>query len=53
MNFPQRPCNDAIQSPLVQKLKPIDHPKRFSFDKWACDRPTEDGNFGKKNYISR
>ena len=27
---------------LVQKLKPIDHPMRFRFVKWACDRLTED-----------
>ena len=33
---------------LVQELKPIDHPIRFRCAKWACDRPTEDANFGKK-----
>ena len=33
---------------LVQELKPIDHPMRFCFVKWACDRLTEDGDFGKK-----
>ena len=31
---------------LVQKLKPINHPMRFA--KWACDRLTEDADFGKK-----
>ena len=33
---------------LVQELKPIDHPKRFRFAKWACDRLTEDADFGTK-----
>ena len=33
---------------LVQKLKPIDHPMGFRFAKWACDRLTEDVDFGKK-----
>ena len=33
---------------LVQKLKPIDHPMRFRFTKWICDRLTEDNDFGKK-----
>ena len=32
---------------LVQKLKPIEHPMRFRFAKWACDRPTEDADLGK------
>ena len=32
---------------LVQELKPIDHPMRFRFAKWACDR------LGKKNYLFR
>ena len=32
---------------MVQELKPIDHPMRFRFAKWACDRLTEDDNFGK------
>ena len=31
---------------FVQELKPIDHPMRFRFAKWACDRLTEDANFG-------
>ena len=34
---------------LVQELKPIDHPMRFRFAKWACDRLTEEAVFGKKN----
>ena len=25
---------------------------RFRFDKWACDRLTEDTDFGKKNVFS-
>ena len=33
---------------LVQELKPIDHPMRFRFAKWACDRLTLDADFGKK-----
>ena len=33
---------------LVQELKPIDHPMRFRFANWACDRLTEDTHFGKK-----
>ena len=32
---------------LVQELKPI-HSMRFRFAKWACDRLTEDADFGKK-----
>ena len=36
---------------LVQKLKRIDHPMRFRFAKWACDRLTEDDDFGKKKII--
>ena len=37
---------------LVQELKPIDHPMRLHFAKWACDRLTEDANFGtKKNHL--
>ena len=31
---------------LVQELKPIDHPMRFRFAKWACDRLT-DADFAK------
>ena len=30
---------------LVQELKPINHPIRFRFAKWACDRLTEDNDF--------
>ena len=30
---------------LVQKLKPIDHPKRFRFAKWACYGLTENADF--------
>ena len=33
---------------LVQELKPIDHPMHFRFANWACDRLTEDADFGKK-----
>ena len=36
---------------LVQKLKPIDHPMRFHFAKWACVRFTEDADFAKKKNI--
>ena len=36
---------------LVQELKPIFHPMRFRFAKWACDRLTEDMDFGKKKTI--
>ena len=36
---------------LVQILKPIDHPMRYRFTKWACDRLTEDADFGKKKII--
>ena len=32
----------------VQKLKSIDHPKRFHFVKWTCDRLTKDGDFWQK-----
>ena len=39
---------------LVQELKPVDHPMRFCFAKWVCDRITEDAAFGKKkNHIFR
>ena len=30
---------------LVQELKPIEHPMRFRFAKWACDRLTADHLF--------
>ena len=33
---------------LVQELKPIDHPMRFRYTKWAWDRLTEYVDFGKK-----
>ena len=33
---------------LVQELKPVDHPMRFRFAKWACVRLTEDADFDKK-----
>ena len=36
---------------LVQELKPIDHPIRFRIAKWACDRLSEDDDFGKKKII--
>ena len=45
-NFAQRTRYDAIQ--LVQELKPIEHPTRLRFVKWACDRLAEDADFGKK-----
>ena len=38
---------------LVQALKPIDHPMRFRFAKWACDRLTEDPDFGIKNHLCK
>ena len=38
---------------LVEELKPIDHPMRFRFTKWACDRLTEDADYGKKNHLFR
>ena len=38
---------------LVQEMKSIDHPMRFRFAKWACDRLTEDADFGKKNNLFR
>ena len=38
--------SDKVQ--LVPELQPIDHPMRFHFAKWACDRLTEDDDFGKK-----
>ena len=34
---------------LIQELNPIDHPMCFRFAKWACDRLTEDADFGKKS----
>ena len=37
---------------LVQELKPIDHPMRFRFAKWACDRLTENDDFRKKVIFS-
>ena len=38
---------------LVQELKSIDHPMRSHFAKWACDRLTEDTDFGKKKSFFR
>ena len=38
----------AYKVQLVQELKSIDHPMRFRFAKRACDRLTEDADFGKK-----
>ena len=38
---------------LVQQLKPIDYSMRFRFTKWACNRLTEDADFGKKNHLFR
>ena len=38
---------------LVQELKSIDHPMRFRFAKWACDRLTEDPDFGIKNHLCK
>ena len=43
-NFSMKPYK--VQ--LVQELKPIDHPMRFPFPKWTCDRLTEHADFGKK-----
>ena len=40
--------------PLVQEFKQIDHPMRFRFAKWTCDRLTEDADFGtKKKHLFR
>ena len=36
---------------LQQELKPFDHPMRFRFAKWACDRLTEDADVGIKKTI--
>ena len=36
---------------LVQELEPIDHSMRFLCAKWACERVTEDADFGKKKII--
>ena len=33
---------------LVQELRPIHHSMYFRYAKWACDRLTEDADFGKK-----
>ena len=37
---------------LVQELKPVDHPMRFRFAKWVCDRLTKNANLGKKIIFS-
>ena len=36
---------------LVQELKPIGHPMRFRYAKWACKRLIENADFGKKKII--
>ena len=36
---------------LVEELKPIEHPMHFRFAKWACDRLTEDADFGKEKNL--
>ena len=36
---------------LWQKVRPINHPRGFRFVKCACDRFTEDADFGKKKII--
>ena len=36
---------------LVPRLKLIDHPMRFRFAEWACDRLLEGADFGKKNHL--
>ena len=36
---------------LGQELKPIDHPMRYRFAKWACNQLTEDTDFGEKKII--
>ena len=38
----------AYKVQLIQGLKLIYHTMRFRFAKWACDRLTEDADFGKK-----
>ena len=43
----------SYKIPLVQQLKPIDHPISFRFAKWPCDRLTEDADFGKKHHLFR
>ena len=40
------------EAQLVQDLKPIDHPMRFRFAKWVCDRLIEDADYGKKIIFS-
>ena len=52
-NFAYRLRYDGIKSLIVQELKPIDHPIRFHFAKWACDRLPEDADFGKKKHLFR
>ena len=37
---------------LIQELKSIDHPMRFCFAKWACDRLTEGADSRKKIFFS-
>ena len=37
---------------LVQQLKPTDHPIRFRFAKWICDRLTDDADFDRCSFWS-
>ena len=37
---------------VQQELNPIDHPMRFRFAKWTCDRLTEDAYFAKNIIFS-
>ena len=41
------PCK--VQS--IQTLNPIDHPMHFRYAKWACDRLTEEADFGRKKIV--
>ena len=41
----------SYKAQLVQKLKPIDHPMRFRFAMWSCERFTEGAYFDKKKVI--
>ena len=45
INKPKREKPNKIQ--FVMELKPIDHPMRFYFAKWACNRLTEDADLAK------
>ena len=46
-------CMTPYKVQLVQELKPIDHLMRFRFANLACDRLTEDVDFGKKKHLFR